>query len=66
MPLVLRILQFMDTRGYARVVPRWRGGEEDVDPCPQVGLITSAAGCLDLIQCSLFEVPEKKGYSVWK
>lgn len=46
-PLVLRILQFMDTRGYARVVPRWRGGEEDVDPCPQVGLITSAAGYAD-------------------
>eukprot|EP00439_Symbiodinium_sp_Y106_P052148 s1484_g6.t5 len=31
-PLVLRILQLMDARGFAQVVPRWRGGEEDVDP----------------------------------
>ena len=34
-PLVLRILRKMDESGHRFVVPRWCGGEEDVDPCPQ-------------------------------
>ena len=64
MPLVLRILQLMDARGFAQVVPRWRGGEEDVDPCPQLGLITSSAGRLDLMEC-FFGMPEKgRAFSV--